>query len=404
MKRVQSLDPAPPAASFYPPLQPELQEPTPLMGHDSLKAFSVAPGPFVTVFLPARHPGAPDLSRAERLKTILRDAALELKSRRFLGNIDRLLKPFTKLAADPAMLTGGTDSVIFGSPAIFQHLRILSPTPERLVVASHPHITPLLAHLIPQREFYVLAISKKLLRLGRWYDSRCTEVPLPANIPKSFQETLKFDQPDHDLQNHSRAGASAAHEGFTRFGTGSERDLVHQRLHHYLQLVDRELAGSLKNAPLVLVGTAEELAAYRAVSGYPRILSAKPTSCEYFSWVELGQRAQEAIMSTRRDEAETVLGEFRATARRDRVISGLRKVLEAAREGRVHRLLLENDAEQAGLLGPAFPFESMGVEGEQDLINAAAVETIRGRGDVYMLDHGALREASPIAAILRYAE
>ena len=92
------------------------------------------------------------------------------------------------------------------------------------------------------------------------------------------------------------------------------------------------------------------------------------------------------------------------TSRRDRVVSGVRKVLEAAREARVHKLLLEKDAAQAGLLGPSFSIESAGVEGEQDLINAAAVETIRGRGEVYMLNPGALGNASPIAALLRYAE
>ena len=41
--------------------------------------------------------------------------------------------------------------------------------------------------------------------------------------------------------------------GPTRFGTGSERDLVHDRLHHYFQIVDRELAGFFKGALLQLI-------------------------------------------------------------------------------------------------------------------------------------------------------
>ena len=164
------------------------------------------------------------------------------------------------------------------------------------MVAAHPHITPLLAHLIPQTEFYVLAISRSFCAWAVGPNQKCAEVPVPAHVPKSFLETLKFDQPDSDLRNHA---------AFTRFGTGTERDLVHERLHHYMQLVDREFAGSLKNAPLVLVGTAEELAIYRSVSGYPRILSAEPTSTEHLSWVELGRRAQETILNARRQEADT---------------------------------------------------------------------------------------------------
>ena len=375
-----------------------------LMGQDSLKAICIAPGPFVTVLLPACHPGAADLPRAERMKTILRDAAHELERRRYQGPIDQLLKPLEKLAEDPASHAGGSDSVIFVSPGIFRHLRLLAPTQERLIVASHPHITSVLAHLMTQREFYVLAITKRLLRLGRWYDGHCVEVPLFAGVPKSFEESLVFERPDHDLQSRSPAGgAYSAQVGPTRFGTSSERDLVHERLHHYLQMVDRELTGFLKGAPLVLVGIAQELAAYRSVSEYPRVLSAKPTSPSHLTWAELGERVQEAVLEAQRRAAERVLGEFRETARRDHVTSGIREVLEAAREGRVHKLLLEKDAEHEGLLGPSFPVDSARLEGEQDLINAAAVETIRGRGEVYVLDRGELG-GCPIAALLRYSD
>ncbi len=395
------MTPAQPLASAQ---QTSPQQASELMDQDSLKAVCAAPGPFVTVFLPARHPGAADLPGPERMKTILRDAARELKNRRFQGHIDQLLKPLEKLADNPAKPAGGSDSVIFLSPGVFRHLRLPASTRERLVVASHPHITPLLAHLMPQREFYVLAITKKLLRLGRWYDGQCTEVPLPARVPKSFEETVTFVQPDHELQNRSSAGASASQVGPARFGTGSERDLVHDRLHQYLQIVDRELTGFLGGAPLVLVGIAQEMAVYHSVSEYPHVLAAKPTSPEHLTWAELGERAQEAVMAARRGEAERVLGEFRETARRDRVTSGIREVSEAAHEGRVHKLLLEKDAEHMDLLGPLFPMDSARLEGEQDLINTAAVETIRRRGEVYMLDPGELGVSSPLAAVLRYSD
>jgi hypothetical protein len=192
--------------------------------------------------------------------------------------------------------------------------------------------------------------------------------------------------------------------GVTRFGTGSERDALHERLHQYLQLVDRKLTGVFKGAPLVLVGVAQELAAYRSVSKYAHLLAAKPTSPEILTWVELGERAREAILEAQEREAEKEFGELKENARRDHVASGVRNVLEAAHEGRVHRLLLERDARQEGLLGPSFAMDSTCVEGEQDLINAAVAETIRGGGEVYMLDPKKLEDFSPIAAVLRYSE
>jgi Bacterial archaeo-eukaryotic release factor family 3 len=375
-----------------------------LMAQDPLKAVCAAPGPFITVFLPAYHPGTPDLPRAERMKTILRDAAKELKRRRFLGPVGHLLKPLEELAEDPASLTGGSDSVVFVSPGSFRHFGLFEPTHAALIVASHPHITPILSHLMSQPEFYVLAITKKHLRLGRWRAGQCAEVPLPPGVPTSFEEAVVFEQPDHDRQSRSPSSASSPQVGSTRFGAGSERDVVHERLHQYFHVVDRELNGLFEGAPVVLVGVAQEMDVYRSVSKYPHILAAKPTSPEYLTWAELGERGQEAVLEAQRGEAEKVLSELRESNRRDHVISGIREVLEAAHEGRVHKLLLEKNAQQDGSLGPSFPMDPTRLEGEQDLINAAAVETIRGHGEVYLFDRNKLDRFSPIAAVLRYSK
>jgi hypothetical protein len=104
----------------------------------------------------------------------------------------------------------------------------------------------------------------------------------------------------------------------TRFGTGSERDLLHNRLLHYFQVVDRELTGFLNSAPLVLVGIAQS-----SVSKYPRLLGAKLTSPDHLAWYELIECGQDAVLEAQQGEAERVLGELRETARRDRVTSGV---------------------------------------------------------------------------------
>ena len=373
-----------------------------LLGLDHLKAICADNGPFVTVFLPASHPGSADLPHTGRMKTILREAAAEIEQRRFTDPIEQLLKPLEKLAGDPAMLSGGSDSVMYVSPNTAHHFRLLSPMREQLTVASHPHITPALGHLIPDKEVYVLAISKKLLRLGRWENGVCAEVPLPAGIVKSFEESLLLDQPDHDLQNRASSGPAGQHGvAVARFGTGAERELEHERLRQYLRRADRELCKVLKGAPLVLVSVAEEMAAYQSVTEHARVLSAHPTSPELLKWTQLGKLLEQAVLADRKEQANKVLIEIRETTRRDHVVNGVRQVLEAAHEGRVHKLLIGMDAEEQGLLGPSFPVDASRLEGKQDLINAAAVETIRMGGEVFVLDGQPLR-AMGCAAILRY--
>ena len=358
---------------------------------DSIKTICADPGPFVTVFLPAIHPGAAELPPAGRLRTILGKAKEELKLRRYQGPIDELLKPFEELAADPNATAGSAASVVYLSPTRAVQYLLPMPTKERLVVASHPHITPLLPHLVPKQDFYVLAIDKQLVRLGRLFEGECSEIPLPEAVPASFETELVYDKPDHDLQNHS---------GSTQFGTGSERDEVHARLSQYFRRVDRELNKSLKAATLIVIGLAEEVAAYRAVSASTDLLDLK-TSSTRLTFLELGKLATGVVMEAKRIAAQKVLKECQETPRRDHVLEGVRQTLEASLGGRIHKLLLGVDAEHMGLLGPSFPTDSTRVEGKQDLTNATAVETIRRHGEVFMVDSHQLG-TEPCAAILRY--
>lgn len=374
-----------------------------LLVKNSLKPVCTSPGPFITVYLPACHPGTSDLPRSPRLKAILRNAAAELERRRYRGPIDELLAPFEEVASDPAAMAGTGDSVMFGAPAFFQHFRVPSRVGERLVVATHAHITPLLPDLIHHHEFYVMAISRKHLRLGRWSDGQCEEIPLPPSIPQSLAEFGAFDQPDHDLENRSASGASTGQMRGVRFGTLSDREKDDDYLHNYFRLVDRELGSVLGTAPLVMIGVDYELIAYRKAAERPHVFYARHTSPDYLTWAEMGVRAQEALTENTQSEAEHALEEFREATRRDRVVSDVRKVLDAAREGRVHRLLLAKGAEYQDLLGPLYPMTPNCVEGAQDLLNAAAVETIRAGGEVYLLDPLQLAGAGPIAAILRYS-
>jgi hypothetical protein len=350
-------------------------------------------GPFVSVYLPARHPGAADQSAEPDFAAILQTVEFELGNRRFLGPADDLLEPLRKLALDQERSPGGDASVMFAGRGYFRNFRLPETAEPRTVVASFPLITPLLAMVDRTGDYFVLALAKGELRLGRWHEGKCGEVPLPAEIPPSFEKTFAADQQDHDLQN--RAGTA-------RFGTSVQREILPEQLHQYFQRVDRELAATLGGAPLVLIGIERELAAYRDAASYRHLLYARPTSPEHQTWTELGELAGQAILASVKDDQERALLEFREFPRRDQIITNLREVLDAAREGRIHKLLLERGAEQQGLLGPAFPLNDERLEGNHDLINAAAVETLRKGGQVSVVEDGALGD-SRVGAILRYA-
>jgi hypothetical protein len=100
-----------------------------------------------------------------------------------------------------------------------------------------------------------------------------------------------------------------------------------------VRLADRELARVLGGATLALMGVADDLAAHRQASEYPRVPEA-PTP----AWSSSLGRNSVTLLSVRfgtraRSEAEKALGEVREAGRRDHVTSCVREVLEAAHQG-----------------------------------------------------------------------
>jgi hypothetical protein len=93
------------------------------------------------------------------------------------------------------------------------------------------------------------------------------------------------------------------------------------------------------------------------------------------------------------------LADFREMPDRGRTADDVRQVLGAAAQGRVHRLCVR---EQTKVIGPMEPELDSAHLGREDLINAAAVETLRTGGEVLVLPQDRMPVTHPLAAILRY--
>src|SRR5580704_11922114 len=80
--------------------------------------------------------------------------------------------------------------------------------------------------------------------------------------------------PDHVLDHRSSAGPSVGSMKGVLFGTSSDRDREDEYLSHFFKEVDKGMHTILRNdtAPLVLMGVENEVAIYRRVSTYPRLL------------------------------------------------------------------------------------------------------------------------------------
>jgi len=301
-----------------------------------------------------------------------------------------LLAPLEEIALQSGTEAGGAGFAIFRSPEYTATYYLPDGPVEKLVIADHFYLTPFVAGAFALRDFYVLGLSTKHLRLLRYTNGECQALPLPAGVPFSLDAAGGFDKPDHQLENRSASGPSNGTMHGVHVGTLSDREAFPEYLHHFFEIVDRGLKPLLSGKTLLLMGVHEEVAAYRRVAKYPHIFA---TDClgntEFLTLPDIAARATDACRKEYQLEAERVLVEYLEMSDRWRTLADVPAVVLAAAVGRVHRLCVRIGAEFAGPTG-------------EDQINAAVAETLRTGGEVFMLPQDKMPVAHPLAAILRY--
>jgi Bacterial archaeo-eukaryotic release factor family 3 len=382
-------------------MTPTMSVSSKILDGNELRFLAGHTGPWVTILLPAFHPGAQSVAAAVRLKHLLREASERLEGKGLGRMAEELLPPLAKMAAEPDMSVGGQGVAIFRSPDVLSRYQTPEIESENLVIASHFHLMPLVATAFAPQDIHVLAINKKHLRLFRYFQGKCLELPMPRSVPTSLEEAGGFDQPDHDLENRSAAGTSVGSMRGVHFGTLSDREAAGEYLLHFFRLVDNGLHGTLHDAPLVLLGVTEEVAAYRRAAKHMNFLaSGSPGNTEILSLEQIAGYARQAALRHYQVQGEQALREFRELPAREHTSVIIRGILRAAVQGRVHQLLV---AEGAQFTAPMEPhLDTAHLSEDEDLINAAVVETIHRGGQVFALPKHLMAETGPMAAIFRY--
>lgn len=362
-----------------------------------LKPLCASPGPCITVMLPAFHPGAQALPYTTQLKAAARAAEAELLKQNSREEAEALLAPIRELAEDPEMSEGGKDTVIFRSSRLFRRFSLPEPVGARTVVGQYFHVVPFLGQLCAEREFYILGLSQKHVQLLHYLNGECQPVPLAPGVPKSVEEAGSFDAPDHMLRNRSAAGKSAGAMSGVPFGTGAEREKSNERLHHFFRLVDQSISAVLQGRPLLISGVSQEVAIYRRASAYPGLLEDHlEKDVHLLSEQEIARLAREIARVQPRRRAEKQLQQLRNMAGTERTSTDLRLIFSAAGEGRVAKLILSEGAEYAATR------EALESDSQEDLLNAAAVLSIRNGSEVFLLPAETMAAEAPVAAMFRY--
>jgi hypothetical protein len=300
----------------------------------------------------------------------------------------------------------GQSIAIFRSAEFFARMWLDARVEARAVVAPHFFIRPLLTLLSRDPIFYILALSQKDIRLLRCAANDCTQVEL-RNASTSFDGYMDTAKPDHTRDNRSAAGPSAGHSKGVLFGTDSSSEDKQEYLAHFYKEIDHSVVDALKDskAPLVLAGVDYELSIYRGLSAYlhllPQSVHGAPNSLK---GGELHQRALEALDQDYTARIDDFLTQYNHKSG-GLAIHGIKDVVLAANDGRVHVLLVSDSLESTGRFEENLHQVKVREDGspqEEDLLNDAAVQTILHGGQVLVASNPQMPNGAAMAALLRF--
>lgn len=302
----------------------------------------------------------------------------------------------------------GRSVAVFRSPDVFQVVLLDDEVADHVALGSHFYIRPLLSDLVRNRSFYLLALSQKNTRLLHCTSRSSEEIAFPGEIKTDFNVWMNQVKPDHTAVYNAMAASAQGGSGPSALAPkGADREAKDEYLSHFFKQIDRGVNEILrgKTELLVLCAVEYEIPVYREVNRYPHLspeeVRGAPNSLKSG---EMHARAIEALQRSYSRQVDESLAEWN-----HRVGGGassrLKDVVTAAHDGRVLTLLVSDSQRKTGTFDEATHSvkgrETGGAE-DEDLINAAAVQTILHAGDVFVAPHAKMPNGSLMAAIFRY--
>jgi hypothetical protein len=348
-------------------------------------------GPCVSLFLPTVRSGPETRQGPIRLRNLLREAQERLLGHGLLpAEIGSLLAPAKNLVEDESFWSRPEAGIaVFCTPDLFRAFRLPLHVRERVAVGRRFIIKPLLPLSSAQPTFFILALSQNQVRLLEARERTVREIDLPG-IPRNLVEALGDHETSEMLQLHSAGPRS--HSPIYH-GTGAGEEDRKAELLRYCRRIDTALRPFLhgKTTPLIAAGAAPLPAIYREASSYPHLLDEEIAgNPEHRSAEELRDLGWKIVRELFQEEQRIAEGRFRELIGTGKASSNLAEVVPAARDGRVDILFLAGDE-------PTPPNAT-----DEELLEAAAIFTLRNGGTTYEVATSQVPGGGPVAAVYRY--
>jgi hypothetical protein len=366
-------------------------------------------GPCVSIYMPTHRVFPETRQDPIRFKNLLREAEERLKAGGLQSQgAKKLLKQAKSLIRDGLFWQYQADGLAaFISSDVFYHYRFPLKFDELLVVTDRFHIKPLLPLFTHEARFYILALSQNEVRLFRCSRYSIHEVELEG-VPRSLSEALQYDDPERQLQFHTRAPAAGGERAAMFHGQGVGKDDAKDNILRFFHQVDHGLQKILQEerAPLALAGVDYLLPIYREANSYSHVMGEGVTgNPEGLQPEELRREAWRLVEPYFLKVQQEATAQYKQLAGGDRASNQIEKILPAAHDGRVDFLFVAVGVQQWGTFDPitfSIHLHKEPGPGDEDLLDFAALHTLLNGGTVYAVNPEEVPDGAPLAAVFRY--
>ena len=368
----------------------------------------------VSIYMPVTL-GAQMQQNPIRFKNLLREAQSSLEANGLTAKeASEIIQPIQDIInSDESFWQQQYDGLaIFLSSGVCNYYSVPLDFDELVIVANHFHLKPLLPALRNDGRYYVLALSQKDVKLFQCTRSSVKEIKLEG-VPKSLDETLQYDETAKDGQRRMSTPKGGTNNSFQHAGSfhgqGSpDQDKNHRDIEQFFHAVDGGLHKYLrgKRAPLVLAAVEYLFPIYRGANTYEHLVEAGITgSPENAKPEDLQAQAWEIVEPIFLQEIQEAINHYKELTATGRTSNDIKEAVSAAYFGRVDQLFVAVGVQQWGSFNP----ETNTIElhpdpevGDEDLLNAAAIQTILNGGTVYAVEPEKVPDDAPLAAVFRY--
>ena len=367
----------------------------------------------LSMYMPTYRKGAEVQQNAIRFKNLLATAEKKLHEQ---GEKDpeSMLSPAHALLSDTPFWQQQSDglAVFLGEDHISTY-RLPISFNEAVIAGNRFYVRPLLDTWHRDDKFFVLELTLGGVSLWQGDRLHLDKVELGDDVPTSLEEALQYDDIESHLQYHTGTGRTtdSGKRGAMFHGQGGSQEADDkENVLRFLRALDNGVCERIGDSqtPLVLIGVNSAQGAYRQVNHHEGLveqgISMNPQDLDAG---EAHAQAWDLVaphFNQKRDESLNVFKHL-AGNNEERATTALKEIVSAAYFQRVDTLFLQDTERRWG----AFDAEANSVDvheeaqdGDDELLNFAAVHTLLNGGRVYTLDASQMPASTPVSAILRY--